>query len=212
MVLAGEPPGAALRRSVRSVLNAMALCVVRAATERPMALDRVSPGSPDSIEAFEVFYRTFEPRIFGYLWRMSGNEHDALDMTQETFLRAWQRFTHLRAYQRPDSWLFRVATHLALNHARQRERYGRALARLQASEVPASDEIPIEFAERDEVMRTLQMLPARDRAVLVLHSVYGLTCAELAAALHISPGAAKVLLWRGRERFRRNYAQAEEDA
>ncbi|MGH2487350.1 MAG: RNA polymerase sigma factor [Ktedonobacterales bacterium] len=163
------------------------------------------------VESFETFYRSFEPQIFGYLWRMCGDEHAALDMTQETFLRAWQRYVEVCAYQRPDSWLYRVATRLALNHARQRKRHVRALGKLQSHELAVSNEAVIESGDGDAVLQTLQMLATRDRAALVLHSVYGLTCAELAATLHISEGAAKVLLWRGRERFRRMYVQLEND-
>src|SRR4051812_1776109 len=67
---------------------------------------------------FEAFFARHEREVVGYLWRMTGDEQAARDLTQETFLRAWQRFDQLRGFDQPKAWLFRVATHLALNHLR----------------------------------------------------------------------------------------------
>src|SRR5579884_1395592 len=67
----------------------------------------VSSSAPDYVEAFEQFFREYEPRISGYLWRMT-DEQTAYDLSQETFLRAWQHFADVCTYPAPASWLFRV--------------------------------------------------------------------------------------------------------
>ena len=46
-------------------------------------------------------------RFFGYLWRVTGEEQTAYDLSQETFVRAWQHFRTIKSYERPDAWLLR---------------------------------------------------------------------------------------------------------
>lgn len=164
---------------------------------------------------FEPFFRANERDIFTYLWRMTGDEQAAYDLAQETFLRAWRHFARIRDYERPGGWLFRVATHLALNHLRGRATSLGAAVSLDAAGVarhamPPSDAISdpaARIADVDTVRRALSAVPPRQRAALVLREVYGLPCGEVAAALGISAGAAKTLLWRARDEFRGRYAE-----
>ena len=164
---------------------------------------------------FEPFFRAHERDIFTYLWRMTSDEQAAYDITQETFLRAWRHFARIRDYERPGGWLFRVATHLALNYLRGRTTaLGGAVSldatgdgRHAAPFSPAASDPGARLANADVVRRALMAIPPRQRAALVLREVYGLSCEETAAALGISVGAAKTLLWRARGEFRSRYAE-----
>jgi RNA polymerase sigma-70 factor (ECF subfamily) len=166
------------------------------------------------IGEFEPFFRAHERDIFTYLWRMTSDEQAAYDLAQETFLRAWQHFARVRDYERPGGWLFRVATHLALNHLRSRTTTLGAAVSLDAvvgtpaalSQSQAISDLSARVAGADTVRRALVALAPRQRAALVLREVYGLSCGEVAAALGISAGAAKTLLWRARDEFRERYA------
>src|SRR5262249_52296536 len=51
-------------------------------------------GTAAADDAFEAFFHLYEQEIFGYLWRITGDEHASYDLAQETFVRAWQRFEH----------------------------------------------------------------------------------------------------------------------
>src|SRR5258708_4780813 len=53
------------------------------------------------VAEYERFIRQYERQLLNYLWRMTGDEHAAYDLTQEVFLRAWQRFDALRRYEQP---------------------------------------------------------------------------------------------------------------
>jgi RNA polymerase sigma-70 factor, ECF subfamily len=141
---------------------------------------------------------------------MTGEEQAARDLTQETLLRAWQRFDRVRAYDQPKAWLFRVATHLALNHLRDQATGARARQSWRQTESATESDPATRIVNQDAVLQTLLTLSPRDRAALVLHSVYGLTCAELARSLGISRSAAKVTLWRAREHFRAQHQRSEE--
>jgi RNA polymerase sigma-70 factor (ECF subfamily) len=157
-----------------------------------------------SQQAFEALFGQFERRIFGYLWRVTGDEQSALDLTQETFLRAWQHFQQIAAHRDNGAWLFRVASNLAMSHLRRRSLV--MMQPLEAQEPGASDP-GHHIAERDAVRQTLRQLTPRQRATLVLHEVYGFACDEIAPILGISRDAVKMTLWRAREAFRTLYGQ-----
>lgn len=185
---------------------------VRAATEPPIVRRALPQGETG---AFESFFRAHERDIFTYLWRMTSDEQAAYDLAQETFLRAWQRFAKIREYECPGGWLFRVATHLALNHIRSRTTTLGAAVSLDATG-PAHHTLPqstafsdpgAHIAEADAVRRALLAISPRQRAALVLREIYGLPHGEVAAALGISVGATKTLLWRARDEFRARYTK-----
>jgi RNA polymerase sigma-70 factor (ECF subfamily) len=165
--------------------------------------------------AFESFFRAHQRDIFTYLWRMTSDEQAAYDLAQETFLRAWQHFAKIREYERPGGWLFRVATHLALNHLRSRTTsLGAAISLDAAGAAPHSlspsdtfSDPGAHIADADTVRRVLLAILPRQRAALILREIYGLSHSEVADALGISTGAAKTLLWRARDEFRDRYAK-----
>lgn len=164
----------------------------------------------DELDRFETFFRAHEGRVFGYLLRMTGDEQAAHDLSQETFLRAWQHFARITAYQAPAGWLLRVATNLALSARRRGRLPAGAPAPLpQDDDAPARSDPARRVAEADAVQRVLLALAPRQRAALVLREVYGLSCEEVGAALGVSRDAAKMLLLRGREQFRARYEADE---
>lgn len=176
--------------------------------------------------AFDAFFTQYEHVLYGYLRRMLPTHEAALDVAQEAFFRAWQRFDVIRGYDRPQAWLFRVATNLALDQLRRRQ--PTVLSRLFAGLGPAipdesdsGDTIPAlmdpfdmerSLMERDLVNRALLSVPERQRAAVLLWAAHGLTCAEIAAALETTEVNARQLLSRGRARFREMYEQARRDS
>jgi RNA polymerase sigma-70 factor (ECF subfamily) len=169
-----------------------------------------SPAQPQTgalTAEYERFVRQHERQVLNYLWRMTGDEHAAYDLTQEVFLRAWQRFDALRSYEQPRSWLFRVATNLALTHLKRRSRQGESLSLLEEDHEPAGGDPAWRLAESDLVRRTLLRLSPRRRAALVLREVYQLTSDEVGHALGMSTAAVRMALHRGREQFRELYRQ-----
>jgi RNA polymerase sigma-70 factor (ECF subfamily) len=172
---------------------------------------------------FEAFFRRHHQDIFSYLWRMTGEEQVAYDLSQETFLLAWQRFTTLQRYDHPAGWLFRVATNLALKYHRHR----RVVTRLAPfplrdddSQVEPDDRSAAHYAAhyadhaeqvvQDDLVRlVLLALSPRPRAVLVLHDVYGLSTDEVAQTLNMTRAAVKMMLCRAREQFRIRYLRQE---
>jgi len=174
------------------------------------APDARAASTPGDLPGFEVFFREHQRAIFSYLYRMTGDEQAAYDLSQETFVRAWQRFDRIRGYEQPAAWLFRVATNLALNDRRGRASPVRATLSLDGEMDPALSDPSWRFAERDAIRETLLAMPPRQRAALVLREVHGLSGEDVAAALGISQPAAKMLLSRAREQFRVQYRGKDE--
>jgi RNA polymerase sigma-70 factor, ECF subfamily len=180
----------------------------------PAGKSAAAPSSFDEVEAnrpdFETFVRQHEYDIFTYLWRMTGDVETAYDLSQETFLRAWQHYGKISHYAEPKAWLFRVATNLAINHRTRRGQEGKVsidseLAEQMDRSSPSIDHV----VEQDNVRMVLLAIPGKLRAVLVLHDAYGFTCAEIAAMLHLTASATKMRLCRGRDEFRARYESQE---
>jgi DNA-directed RNA polymerase specialized sigma24 family protein len=151
------------------------------------------PGSGrTTLDEFESFFRAHEARLSAYLWRMTSNQQSASDLCQETFLRAWQRYDTIRAYDQPDAWLFRVATNLALQLARRRKAPVGAAGPLEEAFEPSVSDPAWRFAGRD-----------------LVREVSGFSAQEAAQALGMSLAAVKVALWRARAQFREVYLRKE---
>jgi RNA polymerase sigma factor (sigma-70 family) len=132
--------------------------------------------------------------------RMLGDGTEAEDVVQETLLRAYLGLTDLRDPARFGAWLAGITLNLARMTLRRRATYERALARVG----PISN--PDVFEERDLVRHAVEVLPARERDVVVLHYVEGLACDEIAELLGTTPGAVRVRLHRARAHLREELA------
>jgi Sigma-70 region 2 len=113
-------------------------------------------GSLAAADAFDSLFQRSEAQIFGYLWRMTGDRQLASDLSQETFLRAWQRFEKLSAYENPLGWLFRVATNLALDERRGRQRHGWLTDPLDGEGEPAGSDPSESVLDRELILQVLQ--------------------------------------------------------
>jgi RNA polymerase sigma factor (sigma-70 family) len=190
----------------------------------PSAQDAFLPGpSGGQDAAFDAFFAQYERPLYGYLRRMLPTHDAALDVAQEAFFRAWQRFDVIGGYDRPQAWLFRVATNLALDILRRREPIH--LSRIfgghddaTADDITNDDAIPAlmyphdmerSLAERDLVSRLLPRLPERQRAVVLLWAAHGLTTSEIAEIFETTDVNVRQMLSRGRARFRELYDQAQ---
>jgi RNA polymerase sigma-70 factor (ECF subfamily) len=182
----------------------------------PSSDERLPPAetgqaSASEVDTFEIFVHQFERQMLNYLWRMTGEEQSAYDLTQEVFLRAWRRFATISRYEQPRAWLFRVATNLALTHNTSRTRRATSLSviKLLGDDAPGASDPARRFVESELVRQTLLRLPPKRRAALVLREVYGLSTGEVSAALGMSETAVRMAISRAREQFRTIYVEGE---
>ncbi len=150
-------------------------------------------------------------RTYTLAFRLTGNEEDAADVTQETYLRAFRGLPRFRGEARFSTWLYRVTANCASNHLNRAWRCRHDpldLDRVDEARVldgrPEHDPEACASAgdERDLLARALLELPWRLRQVVVLRDVYDLSHRSIAAELGISEAAAKVRLQRARKLLR----------
>ena len=142
--------------------------------------------------------------IYRISFAIVGDEADARDSTQETFIAAWRRIRGLRDPDRFDAWLQRIA----INSARMTLR---ARGRRRVREIPAgdiamlagtSDQADHERADPDLLGAALARLPVEQRTILVLHYLEGNAVATLAETLEIPAGTVKSRLASARQALR----------
>ena len=148
----------------------------------------------------------YQPALFGYLCRLVGAREWAEELTQETYLRAFNARDRLASIINRRAWLYRIATNVALNAIKRRRRFA-WLPWAAADERARGQDTTERIAEHNAVERALDALSTEYRVPLLLYSHYGFSVQEVAEALSLSEGAVKTRLYRAREMFRQAYAQ-----
>lgn len=148
-----------------------------------------------------------QDRVFRYAFRKLGNQEDALDALQETFVAAFCGMHRLPEDEaRRSSWLFGVAAHKVADSLRERSRRRQHTGALP-DEVPGRDDPEATATARhqnDQVRRALESIPDLYRETLQLVTLDGLTYAEAAAALGCPVGTVRSRVAKGRELLRRS--------
>ena len=159
-------------------------------------------------DALEAFYREHIEAVQRFVARRVASPEDAADLTAEVFLAAIQASRDYRGdAAAPLAWLYGIARRVVASHHRSTARAMRAVSRIDAREFLDEDATDRIVARIDsqraarEVYRSLAALPERQRAVVELVAVDGLSLTETAAALGISPGNARVHYHRARRRL-----------
>ena len=164
--------------------------------------------------AFDRLFQQYNARICTYLGRMVGNDEEGRDLAQETFIKAWQALASIKDETYFDTWLYRIATNVAIDHLRRRK--FRWLQRKNHEEDDALEYIsgstpgPEEqFAETEQMQQALAQVSLKYRSCLLLQLIADLTQREIAASLHISEKSVSIYVSRGIEQLRQAYERLE---
>jgi RNA polymerase sigma-70 factor, ECF subfamily len=169
--------------------------------------------------AFDTLVTERSGEIYGLLYRLTENTEEARDLTQETFLRAFQSIAHFRGESDLRTWIYRIA----INQARNRWRWWRRRRRDSTVSIDSADDNgrqtliatlradsgsdPEKDAlahEREQALKkALTGLRRVYREAVILRDIEGLAYEEIAVALDISVGTVKSRLSRGRQELRR---------
>lgn len=162
---------------------------IQTAKDRSLA-DRARHGD---LDAFEELMHVRIDAIHRLSYAIVGDEADAGDATQETFIAAWRRIRELRDPDRFDAWLQRIAVNAARMALRARRR--RRVREIPAGDIEAlavaSDRGAPERSDADVLGAALDRIPTDQRTILVLHYLEGHGVADLAEILEIPVGTVK---------------------
>lgn len=172
-----------------------------------MQTQSTGQGSDD----FTTFMRAYQDMVFSTAARLAGNDAQAQDIAQETFIRAFENFPQLKASATPGGWLKTVATNLSINYLTRHRRRWRLFSDLQSNMAEDDGEQPFECAvpdtllqdlsaaQRSELIQTaLRSLPEHQRVPLVLYHFEEMSYQDIAERLKVSLAKVKTDIRRGR--------------
>ena len=151
------------------------------------------------MQTIESFYRDHARPVFAFLLSLSRDRTLAEDLTQDTFIKATRSLSGFRGGD-PRSWLFTIARSVFIDHTRKRRPVP---AETVDREMPPGPDLE----ERELIDTILGRLPEGQRMALLLVDHAGMSYAEMAHVIGVSPDAAKGLLHRARRNFRTAYQE-----
>jgi RNA polymerase sigma-70 factor (ECF subfamily) len=173
------------------------------APENPIRVDPlVSRAQSGDFTAFEGLYNAHLHGVYAICMRMTANPSRAEELTQQTFVRAWQRLGQFRGEGGFAGWLRRMAINVVLGDSR-------ANARRHRRETEAEAAVPFPATGRStepvgaiDLEQAIEKLPTRARHVFVLHDIEGYRHDEIARTLNVAVGTSKAQLHRARKLLR----------
>ena len=175
---------------------------------------RVKEGDEDS---FRVLLEKFRNPVIHYVYRMVQDRAIAEELAQEVFLRVYRSRQTYEPTARFTTWLFRIATHLALNclrdgrkergqHRLDDDRKGEMPAREVPDRLPSAEQRMVYQARLQEIRDAIALLPDKQRAAVLMHKYEEMEYAQIAGVLDCSESAVKSMLFRAYETLRARLA------
>ena len=162
-------------------------------------------GDHAAMPSWDELVRQHADRVYRLAYRLSGNQHDAEDLTQETFIRV---FRSVQNYQPGtfEGWLHRITTNLFLDMVRRRGRIRMEALPEDYERVPADEPNPEQIYHDSrlgpDLQAALDSLPPEFRAAVVLCDIEGLSYEEIGATLGVKLGTVRSRIHRGRQALR----------
>jgi RNA polymerase sigma-70 factor (ECF subfamily) len=180
--------------------------------EAGSAVERARSGDSD---AFRLLVEQHSRAVFRLAFRMTGNEQDAEDVVQETFLRAYRQLDKYEARSSFSTWLYRIASNYSLDLIRMRKRHEDKRERGKATEerdilqtIPGNSPGPDRIAHSNQVQErvneALNELSDQERTAFVLRHFEGLSIDEIGEALGTGTNATKHSIFRAVQKLRRS--------
>ncbi len=178
---------------------------------RPQAGPARVPTAPEGGEepwtapSWDEVVRTHSARVYRLAYRLTGNPHDAEDLTQEVFVRVFRSLANYTPGTF-EGWLHRITTNLFLDQVRRKARIRFDALPDDAERLPSNDRGPAQVYDDthfdSDVQAALDALPPDFRAAVVLCDLEGLSYEEIAATLGVKIGTVRSRIHRGRSQLR----------
>ncbi len=179
--------------------------------------DLVEKAARGDKDAFGRLVDIYKDRIYNYVARMLGDPIEAQDVTQEAFVRAYEALPSFRGASSFQTWIYRIASNLAIDSARGRKRRQDNVVSLSEPIDAEQGELPRELPDEgkgpdDEVLsnelqqivqQAIAQLPPKLQTVLILYDLEGMSYQEIAQILGCPLGTVKSRLFNARHQLKR---------
>ena len=190
-------------------VDAAAVDAVDAAAVDAVDVAAVTADVPWTPPSWDEVVRAHSARVYRLAYRLTGNQHDAEDLTQEVFVRVFRSLANYTPGTF-EGWLHRITTNLFLDLVRRRARIRFDALPDDAERLPSRDRGPAQVYDDThfdhDVQAALDALPPDFRAAVVLCDLEGLSYEEIAATLGIKIGTVRSRIHRGRAQLRASLA------
>lgn len=179
--------------------------------------DLIHRAKRGDISAFEDLISGYEKKVYNTAYRFFNNAEDAMDVSQEIFIKV---FTSLRRFREDSSfstWLYRIAVNTCIDFLRKKREdvlpIKEEIVMDDKTKLGFQTELPEEFVEKQEVkqaiMKAISTLPEEQRICIILRDVQGFSYTEISDVLSCSLGTVKSRLFRGRRALKENLKDPE---
>lgn len=183
-------------------LSTLPLAMPELSCPLPAQADTVARAQSGDQQAFEELYRENLGRVYALCLRMTRDQGDAEELTQEAFVRAWRKIGSFRGESAFSTWLHRLTVNLVLTEFRARSRRQDRISLYEdLSELDAPAK-PVAPRERVDLEEAIAKLPDGARHVFVLYEMEGYKHDEIAEMMGIASGTTKAQLHRARRLLR----------
>ncbi|RKQ29054.1 RNA polymerase sigma factor SigW [Oceanobacillus halophilus] len=164
--------------------------------------------------AYSEVVNVYQHKIYQHCYRMLGNKHEAEDMAQEAFIRAYVNIDSFDERKKFSTWLYRIATNVTIDRIRKRKPDYYLDAEVKGtdgldmySQLSTDDPLPNEEVESLELQRyihsEISKLPPKYRSIIILRYLEEFSLQEISSILDIPLGTVKTRIHRGREALRK---------
>ncbi len=156
--------------------------------------------------AFEMLFRKYNKLVYGIAYRMTNNKEDALDLTQDIFLNVYQNIHKFKFKSTFSTWLYRISVNMCIDELRKWKKYNNVSDTEFPHQIQADERTPEDYAiskERERLVKeAISSLNEKDRAIIVLRDMEGLSYNEIADVLKCSLGRVKSRIHEARKKLK----------
>ena len=172
--------------------------------------------------AFEQLMLLHQKPVYNICWRMAGNAEDALDLSQEVFLKAYRNIGNFDERSQFSTWIYRITANTCIDEMRKRK--GRQSFSLEeelegeegsmqrqvadAGETP--EESMLREEQKSEILQALESLSPEHKVAVILRDIKGLSYEEIAEILELTLGTVKSRISRGRNQLKQEILKLRE--